>query len=125
MPDPRLTHRRIQHAIEAMRAIGLDEIRAMTADELLDFSRQRGLVRVGELAPGGAAGVEQRLPADLPAEPLQPRGVDALLLEVVERDVVRVRREPGTRLLHRVAVGNAVEFHGVSTRGRPIGGPRT
>ena len=37
MTDTRLTHRRIRAAIEAMRAIGLDEIRAMTADELMDF----------------------------------------------------------------------------------------
>ena len=37
MPDPRLTHRRIQCAIEAMRAIGLDEIRAMTDEEIMDF----------------------------------------------------------------------------------------
>ena len=37
MNTAKLTHRRIQHAIEAMRAIGHDEIRAMTADELLDF----------------------------------------------------------------------------------------
>ena len=32
-----LTHRRIQCAIEAMRAIGHDEIRAMTDEEIKDF----------------------------------------------------------------------------------------
>lgn len=37
MTDTRLTHRRIRAAIEAMRAIGLDEIRAMTDEELADF----------------------------------------------------------------------------------------
>ena len=37
MNTAKLTHRRIRAAIEAMRAIGLDEIRAMTDDELMDF----------------------------------------------------------------------------------------
>ena len=37
MTDPRLTHRRIQCAIEAMRAIGHDEIQAMTDEEISDF----------------------------------------------------------------------------------------
>jgi hypothetical protein len=32
-----LNHRRITAAIDAMRAIGLDEIRAMTDEELADF----------------------------------------------------------------------------------------
>ncbi len=37
MTDPRLTRRRIRCAIEAMRAIGHDEIQAMTDEEISEF----------------------------------------------------------------------------------------
>ena len=37
MTDTRLTHRRIQCAIESMRAIGPEEVRAMTDEEIEDI----------------------------------------------------------------------------------------
>src|SRR5574340_1164373 len=92
------------------------------------FVAGSGLFRLGQPAPGGAACVEQRLPTGLRCDLAQPGCVDTLLPEVVEGNLVRVRREPGARFLHRVAVGNAVEFHAISgvrggsaARGRKIG----
>src|SRR6185312_2238359 len=74
------------------------------------FPGQPVLVGVGQLFECRSGAVEQRFPARLFYPAFQPRLVDALLLIVVEGVFDLVAVEPGARLLHRIAVGNAVDL---------------
>src|SRR5262245_36006792 len=69
----------------------------------------RLFVLVGQLAEGRAGAVEQRVPADLLAPPLQPLAVDAIGLVVVEGVGDALLVEPGARFLHRAAVLDALD----------------
>jgi hypothetical protein len=70
------------------------------------------LVLVRQFLEGGAGAVEQRLPTDLLAPPLQALAVDAGGLVVMERALDALLVEPSARLLHRVAVLDAVDGDG-------------
>src|SRR4029079_11555364 len=62
------------------------------------------LLLVREFLEGCSCAVEQRLPTDLLCPLLKLRPFDARNLIVVERIIDAMLVEPGTRLLHRVAV---------------------
>src|SRR3546814_15144767 len=69
------------------------------------------LLLVGQLAEGRLRLVEQLFPAE-PVDPaLQPRGVEPVLADVVKAIGDALLVEPAPRLLHRVAVRNAIENH--------------
>src|SRR5690606_29330066 len=76
------------------------------------------LVAFVEFAECRAAPVEQRFPACGIAPSGQLVQIGAFLLVVVEGVIDAFRVEPATRLLHSVAVGDAVEVcgHGPSSR---------
>src|SRR3546814_17172240 len=61
------------------------------------------------LAKGGAGAVEQCLPTDHARPAAQCPGIDAGRLVIVEIIADAVRVEPRPRLLHRVAVADAVD----------------
>jgi hypothetical protein len=70
------------------------------------------LVLVRQLAERRAGAVEQRFPADLLAPPLQPFAIDAGGLVVVKRVLDASLVEPPTRLLHGLAILDAVDGNG-------------
>src|SRR5262245_8783452 len=74
------------------------------------------LVLVGKLAEGRAGAVEKRLPADIARPGFEPRALDPLRLVVVEGVGDAMAVEPGARLLHGVAVLDAVDGDGTRLR---------
>src|SRR5579862_931894 len=71
-----------------------------------------GLVLVRQLAKRHAGAIEQSLPADPLAPLLQPLAIDAGGLVVMKRIVDAVLVEPGARLVHGLAVLDAVDGRG-------------
>src|SRR5215208_3358010 len=70
---------------------------------------ETGLVGIRQLAEGRTRAVQKRLPADIAGPGFQTRTVDAVNLVVVEGVRHALGIEPGPRLLHRVAILDAVE----------------
>jgi len=66
-------------------------------------------VSVGQLAKRGAGLVQERLPAELFHPAVEPLRLQPLLAVVVEGILDAVAVEPAARLLHRIAVGNAIK----------------
>lgn len=66
-------------------------------------------VRLVELAEGRAGAVQHRFPPGFLAPALEMRAVDTFGLVVVKAVSDAAAIEPGTRLLHRVAVLDAVD----------------
>src|SRR5262245_16442110 len=84
---------------------------------------QSGLLRVRDLAPGGPARVGELLPAHALRPFLELAGRHAVLLVVVELVRHLLCLEEGERLLHRVAVADAVDLHFASSfmaRSKPL-----
>ena len=77
------------------------------------FSVSPSLSLSGKLAERGAGAVEQRLPPGLPRPALERAALDAGALVVVEGIGDAALVEPGPRLLHRVAVLDAVDRDGL------------
>src|SRR6185312_6999983 len=71
-------------------------------------------VGVGQLPEGGAGAVEQHLPAQFLAPGLQNVLADAFALVVVEMILHAMTVEPGPRLLHGIAVLDAVDGDGLA-----------
>src|SRR5262245_65687399 len=71
--------------------------------------RDRRLVLVRELAERRAGAVEQRFPANGTRPALEPLAIDPCRLVVVERVGDAVLLKPGARLLHGIAVLDAVD----------------
>src|SRR5262249_28302038 len=71
--------------------------------------RQPGLVLVGQLFEGRPGAIEENFPARLLRPALEALTIDARRLVIVKRISDAVLVEPGTRLLHGVAVFDAVD----------------
>src|SRR5712691_11222295 len=71
------------------------------------------LVLLRQLAERRAGAVEQRLPADLARPALKPGALDPFRLVVVERVGDAMAVQPCARLLHRIAVLDAVDRDGL------------
>ncbi len=72
-----------------------------------------GLVCFGKFSESGAGAVEKLLPADLLHPRLQPRALNADGPVIMKRIGNVMRLKPGPRLLHRVAVLDAVDHGGL------------
>jgi hypothetical protein len=70
---------------------------------------EAGLVLVRQLAKGHAGAIEQSFPADLLAPALKPLAVDGCGLVVVKRIIDAALFEPGARLVHGLAVFDALD----------------
>lgn len=94
-------------------------------DHRREFQHQRGgagcvrdgrLARIGQAAPCRAFLVDERFPVQVAQPVLHGGGIEPLLLEVVENEVLLLVGQPSARLFDCVAVGDAVEcnfLHGI------------